>query len=452
MQMGIAEKLDRLSESSLIRLEATVIGLTFLGLMLVTQKIPVGDMLLYQNVGESILKGLIPYRDFTLEYPPYCIPLFILPAALTTEITNYQFLFCLQLGILDILLKLFFLKAIGSAAPPSRQLACLGLYCLSSLSLAYLYLRRFDLVVAMTVPLAILSFRKSKWTGCGFWIGIGTLIKLYPLLFIPPAMFQAHKENRLYPLIRGGLLSIIPALLLLPWAPWWKFILFHTERGLQVESLYASLLWAFRFLGIDVVWTFNHSWWEIQGSVADALIPLARILFIGTVLLSTFAAIKLVRASSPPHRESNFLIAMLLPLMAFVTWNLVLSPQYHIWLSTLSALVFATTTTASLKRDMAILTLISICVPLYYPSRSYHYGLDAPKTCVLLIRNIGLVVIWLNLLKHAFRGGDTTLPKLKEDDFLDPLPPTLAEPKSHRHRVNPKTSQYALLMVPILIG
>src|SRR6266568_5391513 len=38
---------------------------------------PMGD---YERFGRNILKGLIPYRDYHIEYPPGSIPAFLVPA------------------------------------------------------------------------------------------------------------------------------------------------------------------------------------------------------------------------------------------------------------------------------------------------------------------------------------------------------------------------------------
>ncbi len=39
------------------------------------------DLRVYQPYGSAIVSGEVPYRDFSLEYPPGALPMFVLPAA-----------------------------------------------------------------------------------------------------------------------------------------------------------------------------------------------------------------------------------------------------------------------------------------------------------------------------------------------------------------------------------
>jgi len=39
-----------------------------------------GDVVELHGYGHNVLSGQVPYRDFSLEYPPGSIPLFTLPA------------------------------------------------------------------------------------------------------------------------------------------------------------------------------------------------------------------------------------------------------------------------------------------------------------------------------------------------------------------------------------
>src|SRR5262249_33485967 len=39
------------------------------------------DLRVYQPSGSAIVSGEVPYRDFSLEYPPGALPMFVLPAA-----------------------------------------------------------------------------------------------------------------------------------------------------------------------------------------------------------------------------------------------------------------------------------------------------------------------------------------------------------------------------------
>ena len=43
------------------------------------------DTPVYQRYGDAVLAGEVPYRDFSLEYPPGALPVFILPSLAPAE-------------------------------------------------------------------------------------------------------------------------------------------------------------------------------------------------------------------------------------------------------------------------------------------------------------------------------------------------------------------------------
>src|SRR5438067_13414561 len=48
------------------------------------------DTGIYQDYGDAVLAGKVPYRDFRLEYPPGALPVFILPALGHARKTAFQ--------------------------------------------------------------------------------------------------------------------------------------------------------------------------------------------------------------------------------------------------------------------------------------------------------------------------------------------------------------------------
>jgi hypothetical protein len=76
------------------------------------------DTPVYQHYGELITHGQIPYRDFTPEYPPLALPVFVLPAAFTSGIIGYTHAFEVVMAVLGVLLVI----AVGLARPPVCEL------------------------------------------------------------------------------------------------------------------------------------------------------------------------------------------------------------------------------------------------------------------------------------------------------------------------------------------
>src|SRR5439155_20105493 len=87
------------------------------------------DTPVYEKYGDAMLRGDVPYRDFTVEYPPGALPVFVAPA-LGNEgepgafKRSFELLMAVCGGALVIALA-FALAALG--APPLRCFAALAL-------------------------------------------------------------------------------------------------------------------------------------------------------------------------------------------------------------------------------------------------------------------------------------------------------------------------------------
>src|SRR5437899_10359493 len=71
-----------------------------------------GDVRLYHRVENGVRRHIMPYRDQALEYPPYAIPIFLVPGLFGDDIADYQFGFAVSVAFADaILTGLWFLAA-----------------------------------------------------------------------------------------------------------------------------------------------------------------------------------------------------------------------------------------------------------------------------------------------------------------------------------------------------
>jgi hypothetical protein len=163
------------------------------------------------------------------------------------------------------------------------------------------------------------------------------------------------------------------------------------------------MIWLSEIIGLTKAhWIYANKWYEVQGSLATAILPWARATFIagvgGSVLIAIRVAVTLQNISAPQIAR-----LLLIPLLAFVAMNQVLSPQYMIWLLPLAAL-------GSLEaKPFACYTvfLATILTPLFFPVQNYyHAGLDLMETTVLLFRNLILIFAWVLLIFNlAYRNA-----------------------------------------------
>ena len=112
-----------------------------------------------------------------------------------------------------------------------------------------------------------------------------------------------------------------------------------------------------------------------------------------------------------------------MPISAFVATNIVLSPQFHLWLLPLAALVLVPRSegehsrSTRARRAAWCILFATVIVPVFYPHRSYVAGLGLWRTAVLLLRNGVLIYATVSLWLAVREMGRRTPP-------LNPRRPT----------------------------
>jgi hypothetical protein len=358
-----------------------------------------GDVRLYQEVTEDLLAGKLPYRDRVLEYPPYAIPIFALPRVFGPEAYPAAFI-CLALAVDTAIKGLLLLLALRHSKG-WRALAPLACYCAGVPFLRFFILQRYDLWPAVLCLAGIWLVCSGRFLAAGACLALGIGVKLYPVVLVPPLFVLALRQARAGRFVAGLALGLAPMAALGFPLPWWRFAQFHGARGLQCESVYASLLWLGRQLGwVDAQWVHARAWTEVQGALAAALLPWARVLWAAATALSAgLASWSAVRA----REVSVAAIArlLLLPLLAFVAFNQVLSPQYMVWLLSVAALT-------ALEGELwtaALVLAATALTPVFFPSlfRDYGRGLSLLETAVLVGRNLVLILTWALLASSMCR-------------------------------------------------
>ena len=359
---------------------------------------PEGDVTLYRAVSAGLASGRIPYRDLQVEYPPYAIPLFSLPRLFGAQ--AYVQSWIAVAIVCDCLIK--YLLFVAGAWRPAGMHSFLPMlsYCAVVPFMKYFYFERYDLWPSLVCLAAILLFCSGRqfWSGLGMAIGAG--LKVYPVVFIPVLAVIAWRQAKATRFIAGLIAGLLPIAVASFVIPWWRFAEFQSARGLQVESVYASILWLGKQLGlVRVQWEFTRKWFEVTGPPASVLVPWARAIFVVATGIATVLAVRAAaRLKNPsPAQLARLLLA---PLLAFIAFNNVLSPQFMIWILPLAAIGFVE------GKALPMLTIFFAVVltPIFYPSLfdDYAAGLNLFETSILVIRNLGLIAALL-LIYTGFR-------------------------------------------------
>ena len=358
------------------------------------------DIALYRNTGEAILRGQLPYRDFFIEYPPASVAAFVPPAMFTETPLGYTDFLARQMSLILVatlvLVALAAWKLRGGWAWVAPTIAFVAGACL----LFPIAVTRFDPTVSLTLALAVLcAALGGRYLLLGYAsLGLGAAAKLVPALATLPLAFLGKR-------IGGGLRNIlfgfaifsgivgaffIPAYLL-GGDTFIKSFTYHADRGLQLESLYTSVLlklgWI-RSIG------FEYGAFDVSGRGVDLLSSLS-LPITGALLLVTSAVVyRDFRAGRfGPDKFPQYAAALIL---AFIIGSKVLSPQYMLWLLPLVPLAAGGLVGVGVSAVFLVTCWSTTQIfPIHY---SELMNLQPEATNLLVIRNLLLVVLWILML------------------------------------------------------
>jgi hypothetical protein len=354
----------------------------------------VGDLPVYFEAARAWLSGRTPYAEVPFEYPPYALLAFLPAALVSSTLREFQLAFGLELLAVDVAIRVALLWAARARRGGWAYAPFLAYAVVAQLQAFWLY-KRFDLLPAgLTLgTVLLLAGGATGRAGAALVAGIGT--KLYPVVLVPLALVHALRIGRVRRFLVGAGLAALPlAVLAVVW-PLQRAVGFHSGRGLQVESLWASLLWLFRGW-TSVQWVHAPASYEVQGGLAPAVLPVAIAIWaVGTAV----AVLLSVRRPDGPGPGAVAERA-LLPLLALVALGPVASPQYVLWIATVAVLLLEPGRWRLAVAPLAAAVLTRVT----YPAPGYQTGLSTALTAVLVLRNLLLVVGLCLLVARAARS------------------------------------------------
>jgi hypothetical protein len=381
----------------------------------------------YQRSLEEARQGLHPppiVGSDVIEYPPLALSAVLLPAAFLdpprddSYFPAYASVFRLLMALVDGLgfgLVWWLAARLYPDEGPVPQALRLGLYTVAGFLLGHVLYDRLDqlLAVAIVATLALLLTRaRPVWFLAGLAVAIH--LKLIPLLLVPllllasvrpsppsvgPGWPRARDGLRQLARNGGGLLALV-ALLLLPFYGLWgarclDFLRYHGTRGIQVESLYASIVLLLGSFGLPTRIVVEYGAADVLSPLSGTFARLSPILVLLSVgALAVAFARRLVRsfggapgetsAPGPSRRSSGrgparapmlattephaVLTYALVTLLAALVTSKVLSTQYLTWLIPLIALtpLRPGARAALFVAFLGLCTLTAAIFPYYY--------------------------------------------------------------------------------------
>ena len=368
------------------------------------------DLPVYENYGEAMTRGDVPYRDFRVEYPPAALPVFVLPALGDGDSDAYRRRFeglMAASGAVLVVCVALALAALGAGL--GRAAAVVAFVALSPLLLGSVMLSRFDLWPAMLVAGALAAVVSGRLRlGCGL-LGLAVAAKLWPGVLVPLVVAYVWRlRGRREAVVCGAILVGVVLLCFLPFlalAPVdvldsvWR----QARRPLQIESLGSAFLLAgHHVFGLDLTMKSSSGSQNLQGALPDAIAVVQ-----GLVQAAVLIALWVSFARGPATRE-RFVRYAAATVVAFIALGKVLSPQFLIWLLPLVPLVRG-------RRGVvasALLAAALVLTQLWFPYRYWDLALefDEAASWLVLARDVVLIALLVVLVepKRADRDPEAT--------------------------------------------
>ncbi len=349
------------------------------------------DLHIYQGYAEKLLHGALPYRDVFVEYPPGAFAVFLPPTAFGSEHYNGAFKALMALcGLATIVLVGLVLAELGVSR--RRLYPAVALLALSPAALGPISLNTYDAWPALLTVLALWLLLRERDVLAFAVLGLAITAKVYPLVLVPLAcIFVWRRGGPRRVAIGLAALLVVAAAVVAPFAAYAPHGVFESfrsqaERGLQVESLGASLLLLLDRLGVydaQVVRTTGVAGRNLAGGAADAIAVVSLVLEALAVVTvwALYARVQDARARLP--------LAFAAAVAGFIAFTKVLSPQYLVWLVPLVVLAGGAAGLATVS--LATLALVLAQVWFFH----YHalFRIEWP-VWLLLVRDLVLVALY----------------------------------------------------------
>jgi hypothetical protein len=371
-----------------------------------------GDMILYFDYANHVKDGHVPYRDFALEYPPLALAPILSPFYVSRLFggffMGFERMFALEMYLLALaggwLVWRLMDDVLPSASDEERRWR-LAAYVVAWPLLGQMVSRRIDLLPAVLVVLALWLWLREREGWAWLALAVGVAAKLFPVVVAPLFALDLLRRRGWRAALLGGLwfslcvaLLFLPALIASPSGLWHMFS-YHSQRGIQIESLWANgeMLLA-RVSSFHVVTAHAFGAFETVSSWTPRLRMIATL----TQLVGLAGVYALFVWRERPHPPAtHLLLAITAATVVFIIGGKVFSPQYFIWLIPLGVLLPGAAGLRALKVFMLTLALTQVLFPYGYHQLVIEsaFGLG-----LLTLRNLVLLV-WVWQLAGLFVRG-----------------------------------------------
>ena len=357
----------------------------------------------------------VPYKDFLVEYPPVAWWTIYLPRlADGRQITDkndagqvvpvyktYRRVFRGLMFLCDVAALVLLVMIVRRRRADWLGWAVLA-YTVTTALLGYVLYDRLDVGLLFLLMLWAECWTRSlehpnpdplskgkeetsggtiAWSAAAYAaLGLSVGYKLIPIFCIPFLLFSEWYAPRRWARLAMALL-VLGLTAVLPFAVQYAvsgpgvfgLIQYHGERGIQIESLFATLMMVGSALGTPAMSTFSHAAYELTGSLAQPMKAASTAAL--AALLAVMGLWALVRRSRF-NREAGYRTACFVIPASAILSN-VLSPQYFVWALPLLLLVGSEILPEGNLRRWIMAILLIVIAGLTTWVFPYHYFASA---------------------------------------------------------------------------
>jgi hypothetical protein len=353
----------------------------------------ISDIGLYQDYARQFARGLHPYSDVRVEYPPLAIPLMSLAqwlgawADYADAFAGEMIALCVAAAVVSTAAAVRLSQ--GFAGPIVAAFA----FAFVTLFTGPIVANRFDVAVALDIALFLYCVSRRWWTLSAAVLGVGFALKLTPGMLLPLIFLLAPKAKRIawagLSFFVAAALPFVPYLLRSPRSLLYIFK-YHAGRPLQIESLYATpYLLGHAIAGWGAAVGNSHGSQSVNGAGTGTLASLS--LWIMLACVAAFYLLLWRRRKELRASPADVPAAALALVLLFVCTSKVLSPQFLIWSLPLVALVIATGT-SRIRMAGGLLACAVLLTQMIFPSRYWDLvAMHTAPVVMVAIRNLLLL-------------------------------------------------------------
>jgi len=291
-----------------------------------------GDVIYYHESMRYLFHGAPP-GDVLVEYPTPLLWLLAIPYILGGgTLTGYVIAFVTLFVAADALMGYVLWRSARQYGTNPRPAVAFWIWFVVVMGpITYM---RLDLLTAALSAAGLVAILRHHRPVSGVMIGIGAAIKLWPALLWPAAMVdkKAVRQATAGFAITGGVLALA-SLIYGGWNRLVSPLSWQSERGLQIESLYATPLMVLHLFRPSSYPIYNSPFnsYEIIGPGAAELTRAASMATaVGGVIMVALFIGWLRRLDRTPIEAGTLMVVATL---IMIITNKAFSPQYMIWLA-----------------------------------------------------------------------------------------------------------------------